>query len=79
MEIVIGVQHMGRELRLEVEEKAKDIRKAVDDAVDKERKMIWVTDKRGRQIGVPTEKLAYVEIAAEKSDRAVGFAVGERT
>lgn len=79
MEIAIGIQHVGRELRLEVEESAKDMRKAVDEAFDKERKMVWVTATNGRQIGVPTEKLAYVEIASEKTDRPVGFAVGERT
>lgn len=80
MEIVIGIQFVGRELRLEIEEEsAADIRKAVDEALDGEARILWLTDKKGRQVGVPAEKLGYVEIASEKTDRPVGFAVGERT
>ncbi|HUQ63067.1 MAG TPA: DUF3107 domain-containing protein [Acidimicrobiales bacterium] len=35
--------------------------------------MLWLTDRRGRRIGVSTEKLAYVEVGAETGDRRVGF------
>lgn len=35
--------------------------------------MLWLTDKRGRRIGVATEKVAYVEVGTESSDRHVGF------
>lgn len=79
MDIVIGIQFVGRELRLEVEEDSADtVREAVDEALDSEQRIFWLTDKNGRQVGVPTEKLGYVEIASEKSDRQVGFAVGEQ-
>jgi hypothetical protein len=35
--------------------------------------MLWLTDRRGRRIGVSTEKVAYVEVGAESGDRRVGF------
>ena len=35
--------------------------------------MLWLTDKKGRRVGVPTAKLAYVEIGAPRSDRRVGL------
>ncbi|MDQ6927996.1 MAG: DUF3107 domain-containing protein [Actinomycetota bacterium] len=35
--------------------------------------MLWLTDKRGRRIGVSTEKVAYVEVGADTGDRRVGF------
>jgi len=35
--------------------------------------MLWLTDKRGRKIGVSTEKVAYVEVGAELGERRVGF------
>ncbi|MDQ6910152.1 MAG: DUF3107 domain-containing protein [Actinomycetota bacterium] len=35
--------------------------------------MLWLTDKRGRRIGVATEKVAYVEVGTESGDRHVGF------
>jgi hypothetical protein len=36
--------------------------------------MLWFTDKRGRSVGVPTARVAYVELAAE-DQRRVGFGV----
>jgi Protein of unknown function (DUF3107) len=35
--------------------------------------MLWFTDRRGRRVGVPTEKLAYVEIGSTGGERRVGF------
>jgi hypothetical protein len=36
--------------------------------------VLWLTDKRGRQVGVPVAKIAYVEIGADKASRSIGFA-----
>ena len=35
--------------------------------------VLWVTDKQGRQIGVPGGKIAYVEVGAQTRGR-IGFA-----
>ena len=35
--------------------------------------MLWLTEKKGRRVGVPTAKLAYVEIGAPRNERRVGF------
>lgn len=35
--------------------------------------MLWLTDKRGRRIGVSAEKVAYVEVGTEAGDHRVGF------
>ena len=32
----------------------------------------WLTDRKGRQVGVPTDKIAYVEIG-RPDDRRIGF------
>ena len=34
---------------------------------------LWLTDRRGRQFGVPVEKVAYVEIGSSQGARRVGF------
>ena len=44
-------------------------RSAGDDA------LLWLTDTKGRRVGVPTDKIAYVEIAGDAGDRKVGFGV----
>ena len=36
-------------------------------------RVLWLTDARGRRVGVPTEKLAYVEVGEEHPDKRVGF------
>jgi hypothetical protein len=36
--------------------------------------MLWLTDRRGRQVGVPADKVAYVDLGPATSDRRIGFA-----
>jgi sugar lactone lactonase YvrE len=45
----------------------------IDAAVAKADGMIWFTDKRGRRIGVPAAKLAYIELDTATETRRVGF------
>lgn len=77
MEITIGVQHVGRELSLEVDGDPKDVLKAVNDALAEQAKgnsaaVLNLTDEKGRQVVVPAASLGYVEIGAQAS-RPVGF------
>ena len=79
MEVLIGVQLTTRELKVDVpDDQAEALRKQVQELFTDGAKtgVLWVTDKDGRTIGVPSDKLAYVEIGADKSSRAVGFARG---
>jgi hypothetical protein len=47
------------------------VRADIDKAIA-EGSTLWLTDRKGRQVGIPVERLAYVEISA--SDRhKIGF------
>ena len=35
--------------------------------------ILWLTDKRGRKVAVPTAKIAYIELGSGNDDRRVGF------
>ena len=35
--------------------------------------VLWLTDRKGRRVGVPVVKVAYVEVGAPISERRVGF------
>lgn len=35
--------------------------------------VLWLTDRRGRRVGVPVAKIAYVEVGAPTNERRVGF------
>jgi hypothetical protein len=74
MEIRIGVTWSNRELELELGEDANadDLAKKVEDGLAAGG-MLWFTDRRGRRVGVPTDKVAYVELGRDASERKVGF------
>ena len=35
--------------------------------------MLWLTDAKGRKVGIPSDKVAYVEIDADGTAKRVGF------
>jgi len=72
VEVKIGVQFAPRELVLESEQSPEAVEKAVADAFVAKSGLLTLLDERGRRIVVPTDKLAYVEIA-ESQTRRVGF------
>ena len=71
MEVKIGVQYAARELVLESAQSPDAVAKAVAEALTSGGLLSLVDDK-GRRVLVPSEKLAYVEIA-ESESRRVGF------
>ena len=74
MEVRIGVTQTPREIEIEVSDTDRD--KVVNDietALAKGEGVLWLTDRRGRTVGVPSAKVAYIEISPTE-DRRVGFA-----
>jgi hypothetical protein len=72
MEVRIGVVYTPREIVLEMPDDADDVSKTIEAGL-REEGMMWLTDAKGRRVGIPTDKLAYVEIAGPDADRKVGF------
>jgi hypothetical protein len=72
VEVRIGVQHATRELVIESTETSEAILATVTAAVSGEVSVLTLSDERGREVLVPSDKLAYVEIG-EPESRRVGF------
>ncbi len=75
MEIRIGVIQSPREIEIDMGDSV-DSDKLVEEikeAMGNDSSMLWFTDRRGRRVGVATEKLAYVEVGATGHERRVGF------
>ncbi len=76
MEIRIGVTQALREIVVEVDggdkERAK-IKASVEAALSGATDTLWLIDKKGREVGVASAKVAYVEIGNADSDRKIGF------
>jgi len=71
VEIKIGVQHVARELVLDIGDSADALQEQVSQALA-EGGMLALTDTRGRRVLVPAAHLAYVEVGGGVSGQ-VGF------
>ena len=75
MEIRIGVTYSPKEIEIDLADELSgdELVEQISASVGEEGAMLWLSDKKGRRVGIPAAKLAYVEIGAPRSDRRVGF------
>ena len=73
MEVRIGVVYTTRELTIETDDEVDVVTQTVERTLANGSGVLWLTDTKGRRVGVPTDKIAYVEIAADAGGRKVGF------
>ncbi|MFI5047901.1 MAG: DUF3107 domain-containing protein [Acidimicrobiia bacterium] len=73
MELRIGVVRTAKELTLDLDGTADDVVAKVDGALGGGSPVVWFTDAKGRRVGVPADKIAYVEIDEDGSSKRVGF------
>lgn len=75
MEVRIGVTYTGKELEVDLPDDAEreELVKHITESLSDDDNVLWLTDRRGRQIAVPAAKVAYVEIDPAATDRRVGF------
>jgi hypothetical protein len=72
LDIRIGVVDSSKEISLEVKEDTDALIKRIEASL-KDGSLLWLTDEKGKRVGVPAAKVAYVEIDAESVPRSVGF------
>jgi hypothetical protein len=74
MDIRIGIVQSMKELDVELPEDANrdKIMKEVEAVLGSD-KVLWLTDRKGRRVGVPASRIAYIEFATPASERIVGF------
>ena len=74
MEVRIGVTQSVKEIEVELDDAVREQTLAdITASVSSGEGVLWLTDKRGRTIGVPAAKVAYVEIGSPADERRVGF------
>lgn len=74
MDVRIGMTQTPKELEVQLPEGADPaaLQQQVEAAINAGT-TLWLTDRKGRQVGVPAAKLAYVEIGSPADDRRIGF------
>jgi hypothetical protein len=74
VDVRIGVTQAPRELSLELaDDTDRDALKAQIEQAMAGDQVLWLTDRRGRQVAIPVAKLAYVEVGPPDGDRRIGF------
>ena len=75
MDVRIGVSQHPRELDVELPEDTdrEALKQQVTEALSDDDNVLWLTDRRGRDIAVPAGKIAYVEIGSSEAERRIGF------
>lgn len=74
MDLRIGVVNVARELAVELADDTDSdaLRDDIEAALMSEG-MLWITDRHGKRVGVPVDKVAYVEVGSG-DNRRIGFA-----
>lgn len=74
MDIRIGIVQSMKEIEVELPEDAQrdNVMKEVETALGSD-SVLWLTDRKGRRVGIPASRIAYVELGTPAGDRIVGF------
>ena len=74
MDVRIGVTDARRELELELPDDTDrdELKAKVAAALAADAEVLWLTDRKGRDVGIPAAKLAFVEIGSADG-RSIGF------
>lgn len=76
MEVKIGVTYTAKELSVELQADADELVASVEAALRNGEPVLWLKDRKGRRVGIPADKVAYVEISEEEGLPRVGFGPG---
>jgi hypothetical protein len=75
VDVRIGIIQTPKELEVELKDDADHDTVVAD--IEKLLKagdgVLWLTDRKGRRVGIPVAKVAYIEVGAPVAERRVGF------
>jgi uncharacterized protein (DUF2344 family) len=74
VDVRIGIVQSMKEIDVELPKDADrdKIQKEIEASLSKDT-VLWLTDRKGRRVGIPASRVAYVEFGTPSSDRVVGF------
>lgn len=74
MDIRIGIAETSQVIEVELDEKTDrdSLKKQVADALADD-KVLWLTDRKGKELAVPAARISFVEVSSDDPDRRIGF------
>lgn len=75
MDVRIGVTNTMREIDLDLDDALdrEELKERIETALATEDGVLWLADRKGREVAVPSGKVAYVEIGSPADRRSIGF------
>ena len=75
MDVRIGVTYSPKEISVELPDETdrEALKQQIADALAGDDNVLWLTDKRGRDVAVPASKVTYIEIGSESATKPIGF------
>jgi hypothetical protein len=71
----IGVTYNPREIEIELAEDAdpETVKASLEEAISGNHGIFWLTDRKGRRVGIAVDKLAWVELGTGADLGRIGF------
>jgi hypothetical protein len=75
VDVRIGVTNSPREIELQLADDADrdGLRRQIEEVMGDDSKVLWLTDKKGREVAVASKRISYVELGSQDQARAIGF------
>ncbi len=75
MDIRIGIAQSASVIELEMGDTAdrEALKTQIDTALGQEQGVLWLTDRRGKDVAIPVARVAFVEIGKDDPERRIGF------
>lgn len=75
MDVRIGIAESPQIIEVEMDDDADRaaLKSDVDAVLGGESKILWLTDRKGKELAVPSEKIGFVEIGTSDAQRKIGF------
>jgi hypothetical protein len=75
VDVRIGVTHSPKEIGVELPDGTdrEALKKSIAAAIAGGDDVLWLTDRKGREVAIPASKIAYVELGSADATRPVGF------
>jgi hypothetical protein len=79
VDVRIGVTHTPKEIEVELADGTSpdELVQHIEQALNGQ-SVLWLTDRRGRRVGVPAARVAYIELNTSSDERRVGFGAAVR-
>ncbi|MEM9132566.1 MAG: DUF3107 domain-containing protein [Actinomycetota bacterium] len=75
MDVRIGIAQSGQVIELELADDTdrEELKKLLDKSLGDDDAVLWLADKKGKDVAIPSSRVAFVELSSDDPDRRIGF------